>query len=349
MTIPSHFILQPPILLALAAVAWTILFLLFRQKRSAAAKAATFTDLNPLEAFRNPVVPSSARWLCAMAPGGANGEVAYRLRGKNHASGVKALAWRHWLEVGGGVNGDAELRLKRELLLNRGPDMRSDLFQALPESCAAQQEVLEEVLEWLLEFHGDEYSVGGVGGRVITVASSGESFDMDDAVFKTSPLVLASILVQEDFVILQPLRAGGSGGGGSGSGGSGSGVGSSGGDGSGGGEKKEGETVKAEPDRHAFVAGCCCFSFTEMGLKGERGFMRLGNVLDQVRVKGCVYVCCKSVVRVYVCIYVNMMCVKNTPADPSYFNPITPPPSPDAPKDPRPRSGLQVTSPAADG
>ena len=124
-----------------------------------------------------------------------------------------------------------------------------ELFQAELGSQDAQCEVLEEVLAWLQRHCPDLYDIDEYK---VKIKATGEELLRQSPPYNSRPLLLASLLVQEDFVILKPAP----------------------------------RPAGAEPDdgfqSHHFVAGCCCFSFTEMGLKGERGFMRLGNSMDEI-------------------------------------------------------------------
>ena len=79
---------------------------------------------------------------------------------------------------------------------------------------------------------------------VVRVAATGARFALSE--WSARPLALAAQLVQEDFILLR--AAAGPGG----------------------------------PGGFVFVAGAACFSFSEVGLRGERGRMRLGREMSFV-------------------------------------------------------------------
>jgi hypothetical protein len=75
----------------------------------------------------------------------------------------------------------------------------------------------------------------------LKLLETGREYDIEEW-WDTKPLVLASLLVQEDLIL---LRADGKG-------------------------------------SYVYAAACACFSFTNIGLDGERGNMKMGNTLRQI-------------------------------------------------------------------
>jgi len=147
--------------------------------------------------------------------------------------------------------------MKRELLLGRREAVHR--CEPGPAVLRAAQET-----QWLVAEHAahewpQEVRLQGVDwragvGAVVVAPAGAAGADDDEHRYEISdywahaPLVLASLLVQADA---------GTGGGGGGTGGS-------------------------AAIRHAFAAGCACFSFTELGLDGERGNMKTGHGLAQI-------------------------------------------------------------------
>jgi len=107
--------------------------------------------------------------------------------------GLRALEpAESWLELDADLESD--LRTKRDLLRDR----RGQVFVELPESRAAQHEVLVAVTETLLEKFPLHYS--RTSNR-LCVEATGDEIDLDDS--SRPPLELASICVQEDLVVMQ--------------------------------------------------------------------------------------------------------------------------------------------------
>ena len=79
----------------------------------------------------------------------------------------------------------------------------------------------------------------------ITVKETKKTYNLID--YKSDPILLASLLVQEDLLLLQPQL------------------------------DSTGSIID-----HIFVSGCAVFSFTELGLNGERGNMKVGNTLSAI-------------------------------------------------------------------
>jgi len=97
-----------------------------------------------------------------------------------------------WLDVDEDLEED--LAEKERLFRVRGPDV----FVELPESRAAQDEVLDLVVHSLLAEYPDCYSKTG---RRLKIVPTGKELDLRDP--SRSPLELASLCVQEDLVVMQ--------------------------------------------------------------------------------------------------------------------------------------------------
>lgn len=215
--------------------------------------------------------PLSARWLAHAWPV-AEG-IPYHLRGSVHASGLKPLQPLSWLEIDPNVG-----RLRRELLLKQrlldptGPYFNT-VFAAEPGTDSAQREVLMMVLSELITLSrlrpaeapahlrdiSSEYTFlydcevqtltpTQAATRVLSVQveSTGASYRIREWVGQGRGIALACLLVQEDFILLK--------------------------------------RTAVEPDEfhYVFVAGASCFGFSEVGLRGERGFMRLGQPIQWI-------------------------------------------------------------------
>ena len=102
-----------------------------------------------------------------------------------------------WLELDEDLACD--LQIKCDLLR----DQRDQVFVELPESNAAQTEVLSVVTQSLLEHHPDLYSRSG---DTFHVHATGEEFDLAHPA--RPALEIASRCVQEDLIIMQQKKEG---------------------------------------------------------------------------------------------------------------------------------------------
>lgn len=106
---------------------------------------------------------------------------------------LKPLALDEWIEID--EDFVSQLQLKAKLLRDR-PD---EVFAALPSSIAAQQEVLDLLIEHLLNCYPQHYQRQSSGLRNCV---TGEVWNL--ANFSEKPLELAGRLVQEDWCVLLP-------------------------------------------------------------------------------------------------------------------------------------------------
>ena len=113
------------------------------------------------------------------------------------AIGLKALSLEHWLDIDGEFEG--QLRCKEELLKHR----YDDVCVALPDTQAAQQEVLYLLSEHLATYFPQVYC--SVDGGICNVRTQ-QTWNF--ANFADSSLDLAGRLVQEDLCILLPKEGG---------------------------------------------------------------------------------------------------------------------------------------------
>ena len=192
--------------------------------------------------------PLSVRWLAAAhAPGQP---LRYSLRGSSFASGLRPLAPRLWLELD-----PCPARLRRELLLKRALLARSGPFfrtvvAAEADTVGAQARVLGMVLRALRGSRA--HALQGAGGA--PGDGAGDPLARVEAVrvLPTGDLhalrdwadapMALAALLVQEDFIL--LRPGHAG--------------------------------------YVFVAGAACFSFSEVGLRGERGSMRLGEPMGGI-------------------------------------------------------------------
>ncbi|MBE9193310.1 DUF3445 domain-containing protein [Gloeocapsopsis crepidinum LEGE 06123] len=109
--------------------------------------------------------------------------------------GLKPLQLQHWIEID--EDFADELNYKDKLLKDRN----SEVFGSLPESEAAQQEVLQLLLEHLLQYFPDYYQQQD---NCIFNKITGQAWHLND--FAANPLDLAGRLVQEDLCLMQLKR-----------------------------------------------------------------------------------------------------------------------------------------------
>ncbi len=108
-------------------------------------------------------------------------------------SGLTALDLREWIEIDDRFADD--LTLRAQLLKDRYPEV----FASLDGSEAAQQEVLELLIEHLLTHFPQHYRRRE---QKLENLVTGQSWDPTD--FSAAPLDLAGRLVQEDLCLMQP-------------------------------------------------------------------------------------------------------------------------------------------------
>jgi hypothetical protein len=107
--------------------------------------------------------------------------------------GLKALAPSDWIEVDASFA--PQLKLKQQLCRDR----HAEVFASLPQSVAAQQEVLDLLIAHLLQFQPQQYQQQQ--GR-LHHCLTGQVWQLSD--FAERPLELAGRLVQEDWCVLLP-------------------------------------------------------------------------------------------------------------------------------------------------
>lgn len=111
------------------------------------------------------------------------------------ALGLKPLDLSEWIDIDEDFT--EQIALKAELLRDRRPEV----FAALPESIAAQQEVLDLLIDHLLKFYPQQYQQQAGNLRN---GMTGEVWNLAD--FAENPLDLAGRLVQEDWCVLLPQK-----------------------------------------------------------------------------------------------------------------------------------------------
>ena len=116
------------------------------------------------------------------------------MESKRHLTmGLKALSLESWLDIDGKL--ESYLQYKAQLLANHHPDV----FVALPNTQAAQQEVLQLLMEHLFTYFPEIYKPLERG---IHTLKTQEIWKF--ASFAEAPLDLAGRLVQEDLCLLLP-------------------------------------------------------------------------------------------------------------------------------------------------
>ena len=107
--------------------------------------------------------------------------------------GLKPINTKNWLEIDD--NFKNENNLKKNLLSSR----RHEVFQANDNSHSAQKELLKMVTEHLKKYHSEKYSFKD---QNIFIKATGESINLLDS--NTPPIETASLLVQEDLILMMP-------------------------------------------------------------------------------------------------------------------------------------------------
>ena len=107
--------------------------------------------------------------------------------------GLKPINEENWLEIDGKFKD--EINLKKNLLSSN----KTEVLQSSTDSQAAQEELLELITNHLEEYHSDKYDFDG---KIIHVKATKESVDLlnKDLV----PIETASLLVQEDLILMNP-------------------------------------------------------------------------------------------------------------------------------------------------
>jgi len=109
--------------------------------------------------------------------------------------GLKPINTKNWLEIDD--NFKNENNLKKILLSSR----RHEVFQANDNSHSAQKELLKMVTEHLKKYHSEKYSFKD---QNIFIKATGESINLLDS--NTPPIETASLLVQEDLILMMPKK-----------------------------------------------------------------------------------------------------------------------------------------------
>jgi len=109
--------------------------------------------------------------------------------------GLKPIEGLHWLEVDNKYV--EEMAVKKKLLSIH----RNKVLQASPQSLPAQAEMLECLLENLSKFHAHSFSVSP-DKKNLYIKETNESLPLKDK--QISPIETASLIVQEDLVLMIP-------------------------------------------------------------------------------------------------------------------------------------------------
>ena len=107
--------------------------------------------------------------------------------------GLKPINTKNWLEIDD--NFKNENNLKKNLLSSR----RNEVFQANDNSHSAQKELLKMITGHLKRHHSEKYSFKD---QNIFINATGESVNLLDN--STPPIETASLLVQEDLILMMP-------------------------------------------------------------------------------------------------------------------------------------------------
>lgn len=117
--------------------------------------------------------------------------------GKWLTLGLRPLDPSDWIEINADFSQQIELKTQ---LLRDCPDQ---VFASLPQSIAAQQEVLDLLIAHLLQYHPQQYQQQG--DKLYSVQTE-QTWNLTD--FAHRPLDLAGRLVQEDWCVLLPQAGG---------------------------------------------------------------------------------------------------------------------------------------------
>ena len=108
--------------------------------------------------------------------------------------GLSPIAESSWLELDDKF--EQEILFKKNLLNTN----REDILQISEGSEAEQEEILESILNYLQEFHSDKYKFSKDS---IYIESTNDLYDLNQF---ENPIELASLLVQEDLVLMSPKK-----------------------------------------------------------------------------------------------------------------------------------------------
>ena len=190
-----------------------------------------------------PSGPRSARWMAANWRGAKSALPPHIYRSSAAPTGLRPLDLADWIELEPD-RFEAQMKLKRGLI--EGSDTARRFYASLAgegrrgDVLDAEREVLATLVDHLERYCASQYTVSRAGAGEATAVvetATGREFRVED--YAACPLKLCGLLVQEDFILLSPGAEGGA------------------------------------PPR--FVAGCATFSFMEIGIRGEKGRMRLGE------------------------------------------------------------------------
>jgi len=107
--------------------------------------------------------------------------------------GLKPINEENWLEIDDKFKN--EINLKKSLLSSK----KKEVLQSSSDSQAAQEELLELITNHLEEYHSDKYDFDG---KIIHVKATKESIDLLSK--ELVPIETASLLVQEDLILMNP-------------------------------------------------------------------------------------------------------------------------------------------------
>ena len=116
--------------------------------------------------------------------------------------GVKKLDLKEWVEL------DEFSELHTNLRKKIVAEQREEVFASRdnPSTEEAKHELLELIVKHLLEFHSDKFGLTENGEqKIIQSYISGDEYRIDRKGMKEDPLLICSLLVQDDFVILENL------------------------------------------------------------------------------------------------------------------------------------------------
>ena len=108
--------------------------------------------------------------------------------------GLSPISESSWLELDNKF--EQEILLKKNLLNTN----REDVLQISEGSEDEQKEILESILNYLQKFHSDKYKISKDS---IYVESTNDLYDLNQF---ENPIELASLLVQEDLVLMSPKK-----------------------------------------------------------------------------------------------------------------------------------------------
>ena len=120
-----------------------------------------------------------------------------------------------------------------------------------PQDAPAHVQASAYPSSYLFQYKGDARGMSpeeaATSVTSITVLLTGNTYIVSEWIEGKRAIALACVLVQEDFILLK---------------------------------KQPGSNSK--DFTYVFVAGAACFAFSEVGLRGERGFMKLGEPMQWI-------------------------------------------------------------------